>query len=105
MLEGTNEMRFATMADMFRAARYPVRSGTRTTPASRTSAKIGLKGSPTVVSKVFAPNAAQRVKALVIAGRHAAGITAEALLDQMFTDLPKLEKSLLDHLDALGARQ
>jgi len=30
---------------------------------------------------------------------------AEALLDRMFSDLPKLEKSLLDHLDALGARQ
>ena len=30
---------------------------------------------------------------------------AEALLDRMFADLPKLEKSLLDHLDAQGARQ
>jgi electron transfer flavoprotein beta subunit len=55
MLEGTNEMRFATMENMFRAGRYPLKIWSREAAGIEDVNKIGLKGSPTLVSKVFAP--------------------------------------------------
>ena len=55
MLEGTNEMRFATMDDMLRAARFQVRKWNKDDAGIEDVSKIGLKGSPTVVSKVFGP--------------------------------------------------
>lgn len=55
MLEGSNEMRFATMEDMLRAARVPVRKWNKDDAGIEDVTKIGLKGSPTIVSKVFAP--------------------------------------------------
>jgi electron transfer flavoprotein beta subunit len=55
MLEGTNEMRFAGLADMLRAARFPVRKWNKDDAGIEDVGKIGLKGSPTVVSKVFGP--------------------------------------------------
>ena len=57
MLEGTNEMRFATMPNMFRAARYPLKLWDKDAAGITDVTKIGLKGSPTIVSKVFAPQA------------------------------------------------
>lgn len=56
MLEGTNEIRFATMPDMFRAARYELKVWNKDTAGITDISKIGLKGSPTVVAKVFAPS-------------------------------------------------
>lgn len=55
MLEGTNEMRFATMDNMFRAARTSLKVWNKDDAGITDISKIGLKGSPTVVSKVFAP--------------------------------------------------
>ena len=103
LLEGINEMRFADMAGMFRAARYDVPQWGVAGAGIEDTSQAGMKGSPTAVAQVFAPKP-KEVKALVIAG-DTAQAKAEALLDRMFADLPKLEKSLLEHLDALGARQ
>jgi electron transfer flavoprotein beta subunit len=103
LLEGINEMRFADMAGMFRAARYDVPHWGVAGAGIEDTRQAGMKGSPTAVAQVFAPKP-KEVKALVIAG-DTPQAKAEALLDRMFADLPKLEKSLLDHLDALGARQ
>ena len=65
MLEGTNEMRFATMGNMFRAARYPLKTWDKEAAGIEDIEKIGLKGSPTIVSKVFAPQP-KSVKAEII---------------------------------------
>ena len=54
-LDGTNEMRFANMDDMLRAGRFNVRRWSKEDAGIEDLAKIGLKGSPTVVSKVFGP--------------------------------------------------
>ena len=56
MLEGTNEMRFASMDDMLRAGRCQVRKWNKTDAGIEDITKIGLKGSPTIVSKVFGPS-------------------------------------------------
>ncbi|NBC33617.1 MAG: nitrogen fixation protein FixA [Alphaproteobacteria bacterium] len=55
MLEGSNEIRFATMDDMFRAARANVEVWGADTSGVEDKTQCGLKGSPTVVKKVFAP--------------------------------------------------
>lgn len=55
MLEGTNEIRFGTMDDMFRAARAELKVWDRQQAGIDDDTKVGMKGSPTVVSKVFAP--------------------------------------------------
>ena len=103
LIEGINEMRFADMAGMFRAARYDVpRWGVAAAGIADTQ-QAGVKGSPTVVAQVFAPKP-KEVKALPIAG-DTPQAKAEALLDRMFADFPKLEESLIEHLDAVGARQ
>ena len=103
LLEGVNEMRFADMPGMFRAARYEVPLWGVAGAGIEDTSQAGMKGSPTVVAQVFAPKP-KEVKALAIAG-DTPQAKAEALLDRMFSDFPKLEKSLLDHLDAMGARQ
>ncbi len=103
LLEDINEMRFADMPGMFRAARYDVRRWGVAGAGIEDTSQAGMKGSPTVVSQVFAPKP-KEVKALAISG-DTPRAKAEALLDRMFADFPKLEKSLLDHLDAVGARQ
>jgi electron transfer flavoprotein beta subunit len=55
MLENTNELRFATMPAMIHAAGFPVRRWNKEDAGIEDVTKIGLKGSPTVVSKVFGP--------------------------------------------------
>lgn len=103
LLEDINEMRFADMAGMFRAARYKVPCWGVADAGIQDTSQAGMKGSPTAVAQVFVPKP-KEVKALAIAGATPKA-KAEALLDRMFADFPKLEKSLLDHLDAVEARQ
>lgn len=55
MLENTNELRFANLPAMIYAAGYPVRKWDKVAAGIEDLNKIGLKGSPTVVSKVFGP--------------------------------------------------
>ncbi|MDA8094788.1 MAG: electron transfer flavoprotein subunit beta/FixA family protein [Betaproteobacteria bacterium] len=94
MLEGTNEIRFGTLPDLFRAARVPVEQWDRAAAGIVDVTKIGLKGSPTVVSKVFTPtprtDRAQMVE--VTDGNLAAG--AAELIARMVSRLPALEEAL-----------
>ncbi|MGA8148000.1 MAG: electron transfer flavoprotein subunit beta/FixA family protein [Gallionellaceae bacterium] len=97
MLEGSNEMRFATMPNMIRAARTAVKRWDRVAAGIEDISKIGLKGSPTVVSKVFAP-IPKTVKAEIIQTQsNEPDDLAAALLMKMFTQFPhvraELEKS------------
>lgn len=103
MLEGTNEMRFADMAGMFRAARYEVPHWDRNLAGIEDVTKVGLKGSPTVVAQVFGPKP-KAVKALPIEGETPRAM-ADALLDRLFADHPELEEYLLDHLEIVEAAQ
>ncbi|MDD4933891.1 MAG: electron transfer flavoprotein subunit beta/FixA family protein [Methylacidiphilaceae bacterium] len=56
VLEGVSEGRFASLPEMIRAARQPIRIWDRQAAGIEDLTKIGLKGSPTVVGKVFAPS-------------------------------------------------
>ncbi|THF63234.1 electron transfer flavoprotein subunit beta/FixA family protein [Pseudothauera rhizosphaerae] len=105
MLEGTNEIRFADMPGMFRAARQEVERWNRDA-IGVDLAKVGLKGSPTVVAQVFGPKP-KAVKAFRVAGDTPAAM-AEAFVDRLFADYPHLEEAMLEHLeqvDRQGAKE
>jgi electron transfer flavoprotein beta subunit len=103
LLEGINEMRFADMAGMFRAARYEVPHWDRNLAGIEDVSKVGLKGSPTVVARVFGPKP-KAVKAQAIAGDTPRAM-ADALLDRLFADHSELEEYLLDHLEIVESEQ
>jgi len=95
MLENTNEMRFANMDNMLRAARFEVRKWNREAAGIEDVAKIGLKGSPTVVSKVFGPKP-RTEKADVEAIEHSSPRDASLnLIQKIFTRDPALEAELV----------
>jgi electron transfer flavoprotein beta subunit len=94
MLEGSNEMRFATMPNMIRAARTTIKRWDRVAAGIEDVTKIGLKGSPTVVSKVFAPSP-KTVKAEIIQTNSGEPEEmAATLLMKMFTKYPHVREQL-----------
>ena len=95
MLEGSNEMRFATMENMFRAARYPVKTWNKDAAGIEDVSKIGLKGSPTLVSKVFAPKPKTIKAELIDTESHEPRDIALTLVSKLFTQHPKLHDSIV----------
>lgn len=101
MLEGTNEMRFATMDDMLRAGRCQVRKWSKDDAGIEDITKIGLKGSPTIVSKVFAPKArSQRAEMQVVGDGANVSDVCLNLLQKIFTTHPALEEETVERLSA-----
>jgi electron transfer flavoprotein beta subunit len=101
MLEGTNEMRFATMDDMLRAARVQVRKWNKDDAGIEDITKIGLKGSPTIVSKVFAPKArSARAEMQTVDDGASLNDVCLNLLQKIFTTHPTLEQETVDRLSA-----
>ena len=95
MLENTNEMRFANMDNMLRAARFDVRKWNRELAGIEDVTKIGLKGSPTVVSKVFGPKP-RTEKADIEAIEHSSPRDAALnLIQKIFTRNHALEAELV----------
>ena len=97
MLEGTNDMRFATMTNMFRAARYPLKLWDKDAAGIEDVSKIGLKGSPTIVSKVFAPQAKTQRAEIIQSESNQAKDLAVTLLTKMFTKYPNLRAEIGKH--------
>ena len=95
MLEGSNEMRFASMENMFRAARYPVKTWNKDAAGIEDISKIGLKGSPTLVSKVFAPKPKTIKAELIDTESHEPRDIALTLVSKLFTQHPKLSDSIV----------
>jgi electron transfer flavoprotein beta subunit len=100
MLEGTNEMRYASLEDMLRAGRYQCAKWNKEDAGIEDLSKIGLKGSPTVVSKVFGPTPrSQRADIQVVADSTPNDVVIN-LLQKIFTTHPHLEDELVDRLSA-----
>lgn len=94
MLEGSNELRFATTPNMFRAARATIRQWDRSSAGIDDLKRVGLKGSPTIVSRVFGPTA-RAEKAIQIAFDADAPETAgAALLEKLLAESPRVKKEL-----------
>ncbi|WP_027584666.1 electron transfer flavoprotein subunit beta/FixA family protein [Bradyrhizobium sp. Ai1a-2] len=90
MLEATNQIRRGAMTDALRAARAPIVKWSAQDAHVEDISKCGLRGSPTVVKRVFAPSSRAEKAVLV----ESAEQPAEALLDAVFKHQPKLEADL-----------
>jgi electron transfer flavoprotein beta subunit len=86
-LKELNKVRRASMPGMIRAARYKPIVWTTADFPNLERAKIGLKGSPTIVAKTWVPEV-RAVKSQMIAGETAEAIASQ-LADQLWErDLP-----------------
>ena len=95
MLEDSNSMRFGTLSDVLRAARQEVRLWNKLEAGVEDLGKIGLKGSPTIVSKVFTPTPrAEKAEMIAVDGSDPGGLAA-ALLERIATRFPGVEKELV----------
>ncbi|ACA17958.1 Electron transfer flavoprotein alpha/beta-subunit [Methylobacterium sp. 4-46] len=94
VLEGINEMRRGSLAEALRAARAEIVTWSAREAGIADIARCGLRGSPTVVKRVFAPASRAEKAALVPThGRDAAGL-AEGLIEALFARSPGLEDDL-----------
>lgn len=94
MLEGSNTIRRGSMADSLRAARAEVVKWSAADAGITELTKCGLRGSPTVVKRVFAPTAREDKAELVdVAGQSTEEI-AQALMGKILDRIPVIEGDL-----------
>ncbi|MBL8565129.1 MAG: electron transfer flavoprotein subunit beta/FixA family protein [Hyphomicrobiaceae bacterium] len=94
MLEGTNTIRRGTMHDALRAARATVVKWSAAEAGIKDLTKCGLKGSPTVVKRVFAPTPrSERAQIVDLTGKSNEEM-GEALMAEIFARSPSLESAL-----------
>jgi electron transfer flavoprotein beta subunit len=94
MLEGTNTVRRGTMADMLRAARSEIPMWSAAAAGIAEVGLCGLKGSPTVVKKVFAPQPRKEKAKLIEVPGGAPDDLAAATLTALFAADARLEETL-----------
>jgi electron transfer flavoprotein beta subunit len=95
MLEDTNEIRRGTMADALRAAQAEIVKWNAADAGITEITQCGLRGSPTVVKKVFAPTPrAEKAHQIPVTGRSWSEI-ADDMIDAIFARRPSLETDLL----------
>ena len=91
MLEATNEMRRGSLADALRAARAEIVKWSAKDIDIEDMTKCGLRGSPTVVKRVFAPTPRAQKATLVDASDEP---PAAALIAEIFKQRSALESEL-----------
>jgi electron transfer flavoprotein beta subunit len=94
MLEGTCDIRRGSMADALRAARADVVKWTAAEAGIEDVMKCGLRGSPTVVKRVFAPTARAEKAQQIEVGTKTTDEIATALIEEIFTRQPALEDEM-----------
>jgi len=92
MLEATNEIRRGSMADALRAARAAIVKWSAQDAGVEDISKCGLRGSPTIVKRVFAPSPRAQKATVIEIGEQS---PAEALIDAIFARQPKIESELI----------
>jgi len=95
MLEATNEMRRGSIENALLAARAEVITWNAADVAIDDLTKCGLRGSPTIVKKVFAPGARSE-KAHIVDVDGGPETCAEALITEIFSRQPGVEQDLLE---------
>ena len=91
MLEATNEMRRGSLAEALSGARATIVKWNAQDAGVEDIAKCGLRGSPTIVKRVFAPPARAQKAAMIEFGDRPPG---EALIEEIFKRQPTLESDL-----------
>ncbi|MCB2059802.1 MAG: electron transfer flavoprotein subunit beta/FixA family protein [Novosphingobium sp.] len=95
MLEATNEMRRGSVENALIAARAQAITWNAADVGIEDLTKCGLRGSPTIVKKVFAPTARTEKAVLVEADGSTDGM-ADALIDAIFERAPAVEEDLFE---------
>ena len=93
MLEGTAEIRRGSFEDALRAARAEIVIWSAAQAGIEDLQKCGLRGSPTVVKRVFAPSP-RAEKAKQIEPKPRAKETADALIEALFEAKPAMAADL-----------
>ncbi|CAI9084943.1 electron transfer flavoprotein subunit beta/FixA family protein [Candidatus Methylacidiphilum fumarolicum] len=96
ILDGNSSIRYASLPNMIRAAKAPVKIWNRMDAGIEDISKIGLKGSPTVVGKVFAPQNT-RGPAEMIEGDEPE-LLCSILIEKLFEKYPEVEKEVLQQV-------
>ncbi|PBB51940.1 MULTISPECIES: electron transfer flavoprotein subunit beta/FixA family protein [Mesorhizobium] len=94
MLEGTNEMRRGSIEDALCAARSQIVKWSAAEAGIEDLTKCGLRGSPTVVKRVFAPSARSEKAEQIETAEKTLRDTADELIGAIFTRQPALEPEL-----------
>ncbi len=94
VLEGVNTIRRGTIDDVLRAARAEVTVWSAADAGIEDLQKCGLRGSPTMVRKVFAPSPREESAEMVAVDGKKPSQIANAVLDLVFAHQPKLEAEL-----------
>ncbi|MGO4869579.1 MAG: electron transfer flavoprotein subunit beta/FixA family protein [Roseiarcus sp.] len=95
MLEGVNQIRRGTLDDALRAARAEIVTWSAQDAGIPDIQKCGLRGSPTVVKRVFAPPARSERAFFVETQGKAFGECAEDLIETIFKHGPSIEGDLI----------
>lgn len=95
MLEATNEMRRGSIENALIAARAEVVTWNATDVGIEDLTKCGLRGSPTIVKKVFAPGARSE-KTHLVEAEGGPDARADALIAEIFNRQPGIEQDLLE---------
>jgi electron transfer flavoprotein beta subunit len=95
MLEGSNEVRRGSLPDTLRAARAKIVVWNAADAGITEMTKCGLRGSPTVVKRVFAPPARAEKAEQIDTTTGSSADLAEALIGRLYGRRPALETDLL----------
>jgi electron transfer flavoprotein beta subunit len=95
MLEGVNEIRRGTLDDAYRAARAKIVTWNAADAGITDLTKCGLRGSPTIVKKVYAPSARAEKAHQIATADLTIEALAETVMDEIFKRQPSLEGDLM----------
>lgn len=97
MLEGTNEMRRGTMEDALRAAKAEIVTWNAADAGIEDLTKCGLRGSPTIVKKIFSPEPrSEKAHAIDTKDKSMEEISQD-FMAALFERLPGIEGDLMDY--------
>ena len=95
MLEGSNDVRRGSIGDVLRGARAELVTWNAKAAGIEDMTNCGLRGSPTVVKRVFAPKARATKAVQVEIKERDMETIAEDLIGQLYVTQPALEEELL----------
>ncbi|HUB63900.1 MAG TPA: electron transfer flavoprotein subunit beta/FixA family protein [Methylocella sp.] len=95
MLEGVNEIRRGSLDDALRAARAKIVTWSAVDAGITELTKCGLRGSPTIVKKVYAPSPRAEKAHQIATADLSAEALAETVMGEIFKRQPALEGDLI----------
>ncbi len=95
MMEGVNEIRRGTLEDAYRASQAPIVTWSAADAGITDMASCGLRGSPTIVKKVFAPPARAEIAQRIATADLSYEAIGASVMGEIFKRQPALEDELM----------